>query len=174
MMSARRSVLVLGGTALAAAVAGAFLGALVLQSRSGASELLSASFTDLAGRIRKIREWQGRVVLCNFWATWCEPCRKEVPLLSAAEQQYSPKGATIVGIGIDSADKIAQFAAKYGIQYANLVADASVLRLLPRLGNTAAGLPFSVVLDRSGAIAHRRLGAYDEPELQKVLDSMLR
>jgi len=55
-------------------------------------------------------------------------------------------------------DKIAQFAAKYGIRYTNLVADASVLQLLPRLGNTAAGLPFSVVLDRSGALAHRRVG----------------
>jgi len=174
MTPRRRDVLILAAGALGAAAAGAFFGALGLQSRSGASELLSASFTDLAGRNRKIREWQGRVVLCNFWATWCEPCRKEVPLLSAAEQEYSPKGLAVVGIGIDSADKIAQFAAKYGIRYTNLVADASVLQLLPRLGNTAAGLPFSVVLDRSGALAHRRVGAYEEPELRRVLDGMLR
>jgi thiol-disulfide isomerase/thioredoxin len=113
-------------------------------------------------------------VLCNFWATWCEPCQKEVPLLSAAEQQYGPLGVTVVGIGIDSADKIAQFAAKYGIRYATLIADARALQLLPRLGNAAAGLPFSVVLDRSGALAHRRLGAYEEPELRGVLEAMLR
>src|SRR4051812_6485054 len=102
----RRDLLILGAGALGAATTGALFGALALQSRSGASELLSASFTDLTGRSRKIREWQGRVVLCNFWATWCEPCQREVPILSAAEQEYGQKGVSIVGIGIDSADKI--------------------------------------------------------------------
>src|SRR3954468_15764550 len=113
MTLGRRDVLFLGAGTVGAGAAGAFFGALVLQAKSGASELLSATFADLAGRPRKIREWQGKVVLCNFWATWCEPCQKESPLLSAAEQKYSANGVSVVGIGIDSAVKISQFVAKY-------------------------------------------------------------
>jgi thiol-disulfide isomerase/thioredoxin len=174
MAPGRRDALIVGAGALGAVVAGGLFGALALQSRSGASELLSASFVDLAGRTRRIREWQGRVVLCNFWATWCEPCKEEVPLLSAAEQKYGGKGLSVVGIAIDSAANISEFAAKYHLSYANLVADANALQLVRRLGNSAGGLPFSVLLDRNGAIAGRRVGAYGEAELVGLLEGMLR
>ncbi|MCD6042798.1 MAG: thioredoxin, partial [Burkholderiales bacterium] len=80
----RRELLVLGGTGLAAAAAGALVGVLTLQSRSGAAELLAARFEDLEGRGRRLIDWRGRALLCNFWATWCAPCREEVPLLIAA------------------------------------------------------------------------------------------
>ncbi len=166
--------MIVGAGALGAVAAGALVGALALQSRSGASELLSAPFRDFAGRTCHISEWQGRVVLCNFWATWCEPCIKEVPLLSAAEQKYRPRGLSVVGIGIDSAAKIDEFALKYGLSYANLIADASAIQLVRKLGNPAGGLPFSILLDRSGAIAGRRLGPYEEGELYRVLEGMLR
>jgi len=174
MAPGRRDTLIIGAGALGAVVAGAFFGALALQSRSGASELLSASFVDLAGRTRRIREWQGRVVLCNFWATWCEPCKGEVPLLSAAEQKYGGKGLTVVGIAIDSAVNIREFAAKYRLSYANLIASADALTLLHRLGNPSGGLPFSIVLDRHGAITGRRLGAFEDDELYRLLEVILR
>jgi len=174
MAPGRRDALLIGAGALGAVVAGALFGALALQSRSGASELLSASFLDLAGRTRRIREWQGRVVLCNFWATWCEPCKVEVPLLSAAEQKYGGKGLAIVGIAIDSAVNIREFAAKYHLSYANLVAGADAMPLLHRLGNPSGGLPFSILLDRNGAIESRRLGAFEGAELYRLLDGILR
>ena len=159
---------------MGAVAAGGLIGALALQSRSGASELLSAPFLDFAGRTCYLREWQGRVVLCNFWATWCEPCRKEVLLLSAAEQKYRTRGLSVVGIGIDYARKIDEFALKYRLSYANLIADATAIQLIRRLGNQAGGLPFSVLLDRGGAIVGRQLGPYDEAELNGVLEGMLR
>ncbi|HEV3007495.1 MAG TPA: TlpA disulfide reductase family protein [Burkholderiales bacterium] len=169
MASGRREALILGGVGVAAALGGALAGVLALQSRSGAAELLAARFTDLEGQPRRLLEWQGRALLCNFWATWCAPCREEVPLLVAAKQQWLTPRSEIVGIGIDSVDKIRQFAATYKINYPLLVADATAVTLLRTLGNKAGVLPYTVGLDRNGAVAERRLGALKEPELRQVL-----
>jgi len=174
MAPGRRDALILGATSLGALVAGSVVGALALQSGSGAAGLLAASFVDLSGRRRPIREWRGRVLLCNFWATWCEPCQEEIPLLDAAQQQYLAHGLTIVGIGIDSAKKIRQFSAKYRISYSILVGNAEALTLLRRLGNRSGGLPYSVLLDRNGALSSRKLGAFARDELEQVLAGMLR
>ena len=174
MAPGRRDALILGATGLGALLAGSVVGALALQSSSGAADLLAASFVVLTGRPRSVREWQGRVLLCNFWATWCEPCREEVPLLIAAQQQYLAKGLTIVGIGIDSAENIRQFSATYGISYPSLIGSADVFMLLRRLGNRSGGLPYTVVLDRKGALASRKLGAFRREELDQVLAGMLR
>ncbi len=165
----RRELLVLGGTGLAAAGAGALVGVLALQSRSGAAELLAARFEDLEGRGRRLIDWQGRALLCNFWATWCAPCREEVPLLIAAKQQQPANGAEIVGIGIDSADKIREFAANFKINYPLLVADATAINLLRQLGNSAGALPFTVLIDRSGALAYRHLGVLSRQDLDRLL-----
>jgi len=165
----RRELLVLGGTGLAAAVAGALMGVLALQSRSGAAELLAARFEDLEGRGRRLIDWQGRALLCNFWATWCAPCREEVPLLIAAKQQQPANGTEIVGIGLDSADKIREFAANFKINYPVLVADATAINLLRQLGNSAGALPFTVLLDRNGALAYRHLGILSRQDLDRLL-----
>jgi len=167
----RREVLVLGAAGAAALVAGGIVGALLIQSASGAGKLLSASFNDLSGRPRRLNEWQGRVVLFNFWATWCAPCREEMPVLDAAAQKY---GFSAVGIGIDSAAKIREFAANYRIRYEMLVAGAEAIQLMKDLGNGPGGLPFSLVLDRRGRLAHRKLGPLAGPELEGIVTPLLR
>jgi len=167
----RREVLVLGAAGAAALVAGGIVGALLIQSASGAGKLLSASFNDLSGRPRRLNEWQGRVVLFNFWATWCAPCREEMPVLDAAAQKY---GFSAVGIGIDSAAKIREFSANYRIRYEMLVADAEAIQLMKDLGNGPGGLPFSLVLDRRGRLAHRKLGPLAGPELEGIVTPLLR
>jgi thiol-disulfide isomerase/thioredoxin len=169
MASGRRDALTLGAVGLAAAAAGALSGVFALQSGSGAADLLGARFADLEGRERRLVEWQGRALVCNFWATWCAPCREEVPLLVAAKREWLTEGIEIVGIGLDSADKIREFASIYKINYPLLVADATAIELLRRLGNRAGGLPYSVGLDRSGALVARHLGALKEADLRQVL-----
>ena len=170
----RRDTLLLAATAVGAAAFGVVAGALALQWRSGASRLLSARFVDLAGTAHDLREWRGRVCLVNFWATWCEPCREEVPLLVAAQQQHQSAGLTIVGIGIDSVANIVDFSAKYHLKYVSLVAGPEAMDLVRELGNRAAGLPFSVVLDRGGAVVHRKLGPFAREELMRLLAGILR
>jgi len=169
----RREALILAGVGGAAAAAGGLAGALALQSRSGAADLLAARFLDLEGRSRQLLEWRGRALLCNFWATWCAPCLEEVPLLVAAKQKLPTNVAEIVGIAVDSVDKISEFSSKYRINYPLLVADATALGLLRRLGNQSGGLPYTVALDRSGSLVQRHLGALTEADLRKVLASLV-
>src|SRR5688500_1602392 len=96
----RRDALLRGAACVAAAAAGGSgAGALALQSRSGAADLLAARFPDLEGRVHRLLDWRGRVLLCNFWATWCAPCREEVPILVSAKQHWAAYGFEVVGIG---------------------------------------------------------------------------
>lgn len=172
MTISRRDALWLGAVATAAAAAGAVAGALALQSRSGAAELLAARYPDTDGRVRRLLDWPDRVLLCNFWATWCAPCREEVPMLVAAKQQWVSRGFEVVGIGIDSAAKIREFSKIYRINYPVLVADGSALELLRKLGNRGGGLPYSVVLDRTGSIAKRHLGPLTADDLRRILEGL--
>lgn len=174
MQTTRREALVLGGVGVAAALAGAVAGVLALQARSGAASLLAAPFQDLQGQPRRLLDWQGRALLCNFWATWCAPCREEIPLLVAAKQQLQRSRGEIVGIGIDSVDKIREFAATFKINYPVLAGDATAIDLLRSLGNRSGGLPFTVLLNPRGSIEYRRLGALTEGELGQVLASLMR
>lgn len=174
MHSGRRNALLLGAIGAAAAGAGAVVGALFLQSRSGAAPLLSARFSDLAGRQRRLLDWQGQVLVVNFWATWCAPCREEMPMFVEARHAYAPKGVEFVGIGIDSAAKVQDFARTYRIGYPLLVADSSAVDLMRTLGNLAGALPYTVVLDRSGSVVHRHLGALDRAALDRILQGLLR
>jgi thiol-disulfide isomerase/thioredoxin len=167
----RREALVLGTVGAVALAAGAVVGALGIQSTSGAARLLSASFPDLSGRQRRLTEWQGKVALFNFWATWCAPCREEMPLLDAAISKY---GLSVVGIGIDSAAKIREFTSNVGVRYEMLVSGPEAIMLMKAIGNPAGGLPFSVLLDRSGRIVHRQLGAFSSAELEGIVTSLLR
>lgn len=174
MPTDRRELVIFGAVGLGAAVAGAVLGPLLWQSQSGVPELLSSSFPDLSGKPHKILEFQPRALLANFWATWCEPCREEVPLLIAAHDKFSASGLLVLGIGIDSAEKLKRFAADYGIAYPVLVADAGALELMRKLGNPVGGLPFTVGLDTHGRVAHRRLGPIRKGELDAIVPRMLR
>jgi thiol-disulfide isomerase/thioredoxin len=174
MAPARRELLILGAIGAGAAVAGGLVGALALQAQSGAPDLLVASFRDLSGAKRTLREWRGRVVVCNFWATWCAPCREEIPMLVAVRGVFASKGVEIVGIGIDQARKVEEFVKTYGITYPVLIAEAKAIELMRRLGNPLGGLPYTVVLDRLGGVAHRRLGALTRAEVEEVLEGLLR
>jgi thiol-disulfide isomerase/thioredoxin len=173
MPPARRDLLILGAAGLAATAAGALVGALALQSRSGAATLLSQVFPDLAGKPRRLLEWKGDVIVCNFWATWCVPCREEIPLLNAAQQKYASKMLRIVGIAVDTADKISEFTKQVKIDYPVLVAQAEAIDTMRELGNKVGGLPFTAVLDRSGALAATKLGAYKGGELDQVVQPLL-
>src|SRR6266850_1604253 len=164
MTPGRRDLLILGAVGAGAAVAGGIVGALALQAQTGAAELLSSTFPDLAGRPRRLSEWHGSHILCNFWATWCTPCREELPLLDAAQQQYARNGVQIVGIGIDTAPNIREYLKVVKISYPILVGEAGAIGLMRNLGNKSAGLPFTVVLDPAGRRRRHKLGAYSRAE----------
>jgi len=168
-MARRRDALLLGGAGLVAAAAGAVVGAFTLQAGSGAADLLAARFQDLEGRPRRLLDWKGKALLCNFWATWCAPCREEIPLLVAAKQNSPSTRVELVGIAIDTVDKIREFSTNYKINYPVLIGDAATIALLRGLGNRGGGLPYTLALDSSGAIVQRHLGALTEADLRQVM-----
>lgn len=184
MQPARREALILGAAGLAAAAAGFLLGPLVLESTAGRgtgegtaaanAALRSASVVDLAGRPRRLSEWLDRILVCNFWATWCTPCREEIPILMAAREKYAAAGVEIVGIAIDNAAKVRDFSASFNISYPILIAGGDGLDLMRKLGNSAGGLPYTVIANRQGDIVHRKLGAFHRDDLDTLLAPLVR
>jgi thiol-disulfide isomerase/thioredoxin len=173
MALTRREWLVLGGVGAVAGIAGAIVGPLLLQTGGVAAELLATPLPDLSGRPRRLAEWQGKVVLCNFWATWCAPCRKEIPMLVSLRNEYASQGFEVVGIAVDNPAKVREFSSKYSISYPILIAEASGLDLIRTLGNTAGALPFTVMLDRNGAIHSRKLGILHKDKIEPQIKALL-
>lgn len=173
MPLARRELLALGAVGAAAAAAGAVFGLLGLHGKSDATALLSQPLADLDGRVTRLRDWPSPVLLVNFWATWCAPCREEIPLLVAAKRQYAANAFEIAGIGFDDAAKLRQFASTYGITYPVLVGPPETPDLLQALGDNAAALPYSVLLDRKRRIAYRKLGAWSKSELEREIKALI-
>ena len=176
MKMGRRQALLLGAAGIAAAAAGFLAGPMLLRLGGGAESeaLRTASFADLDGKMRRLDEWRGRVLVCNFWATWCAPCREEIPLLLEMRRKYGPGVVEIVGIAIDNAAKVRQFSASFSISYPVLLAEVDGLDLMRRLGNSSGGLPYTVIANREGTLVHRKLGALKQPELDGLLAPLAR
>jgi thiol-disulfide isomerase/thioredoxin len=175
MAPSRREVLILGAAGIAAAAAGFLAGPLLLWEKGrGDDALRSATLVDLAGKPRPVAEWDGQVLVWNFWATWCAPCREEVPLLIAVREKYKASGVEIIGIAIDNAAKVREFSLSFGISYPLLLAGTDGLELMRKLGNSAGGLPYTVVVDRQGKVVHRKLGALKAGDLDAILGPLTR
>lgn len=123
---------------------------------------------DLNGHIRTLSSFRGKVVLVNFWATWCPPCRKEIPLLIKAERRFAPKGAEIVGIAVDDPKAVRAFSARFHINYPVLLGQSVSIELMKRAGDGEGLLPYSVVFSREGRPIAARTGAFTRRSLQHV------
>lgn len=134
-----------------------------------AAELMRLRLRDTSGKDQPLVQWREKVLIVNFWATWCEPCREEVPALVRTQAKHASNGVQIVGISVDSADKVRQFALEYGVKYPLLIGSMEVIDLTRGFGNKAGGLPYTVVLDRAGRVVTTRLGGISEAELEKAI-----
>jgi len=172
MTPRRRDLLV--SVAVATAALGAGLGApkLLELARGEGAPLRAARLVDLDGKPRALAEWAGKVVVVNFWATWCAPCLEEIPLLMAARKFHAGNGIDVVGIAVDQAAKVGEFAAKLSIDYTLLLAGTEGLELMRKLGNRSGGLPFTVFLDRTGTMVRTKLGVLNQPELDTILSDL--
>jgi peroxiredoxin len=131
------------------------------------------SLRDLAGKTHSLADWRGKVVLLNFWATWCPPCRREIPLFIDLQRRYAKQSLQIVGISVDNPEAVARYWQEMHINYPLLIADESTLELMAAYGNRQGGLPYSVLISADGRIAGVKIGAYDPEELEAALKPML-
>lgn len=121
---------------------------------------------DLQGKQRSLKDWSGKVIVLNFWATWCPPCRDEIPLFIDAQENYKGRGLMIVGIAIDKKQAVASYSDNMLINYPVLLGDEGAMDLMARYGNRIGALPFTVIIDPRGRIVSRKMNAYhSEKEL---------
>lgn len=164
----------LAATALIAVVAGYRFG--VSDKRTGVSvpanpaiSVFDLSLNDVKGKKESLAQWRGKVLVVNYWATWCFPCKEEMPGFSRLQGKYRDKGVQFVGISIDDADKILEFQKETPVNYPLLIGDMATMKNSSELGNTRQALPFTAVFDRQGKLSAAKLGRYDEADLERVL-----
>jgi thiol-disulfide isomerase/thioredoxin len=172
-LSARREALVIFVVGVAAALAGYGYYASRSAAPAGAAELAAAKLPDLAGALQPLGQWRGKVVVVNFWATWCAPCREEIPLFVKLQEKYRDRGLQFIGIAIDQPEKVRPFAAELGMNFPILIGGVDALDLTRALGNRASVLPFTVVIGRDGKIVSSEVGVAKEARLEPLLSSLL-
>jgi thiol-disulfide isomerase/thioredoxin len=170
----RRRILIVAVGLLALAIGG-YVGHRVLTpgESSGvggdASMLLGVALPDASGNQQPLSQWKGKVLVVNFWATWCPPCRDEMPEFVLAQRELGGRGVQFVGIAVDEPDKVRHFAREIGLNYPALIGGYGAIELSRTLGNRVGGLPFTVIVDRGGRVAHVQLGPLPDAKLRSIV-----
>lgn len=134
---------------------------------------LSTSFPDLESTPHRLDEWHGKVMVLNFWATWCPPCLKEMPAFSMLQQKLGAQGLQFVGLAIDDVKSVKSFIASTPVAYPLLIAEATGVALAERLGNRLGALPFTAIFDRTGRLVEVKTGVYKPEDLRRVIEPLL-
>jgi thiol-disulfide isomerase/thioredoxin len=137
-------------------------------------KVFAAAFPDAQGVSQPLAQWRGKVVVLNFWATWCPPCRTEMPGFVKLQEKYGEQGLVFIGVAIDSRENVQAFLLENPINYPILIGPDSAVELSAALGNRQGGLPYSVILDRQGNLVASHIGELPEDKLEEFLLPLLR
>ncbi len=129
----------------------------------------AAKIPDLTGTPQALSQYKGKLLVVNFWATWCPPCREEMPELSALQNQYRDKNLVVLGLATDELALVQDFAKSDPVSYPLLAADAEGSALAETLGNNRGVLPYTVVIRPDGSIANVYFGRIDQATLEQTL-----
>ena len=136
------------------------------------SRLPDFSLKDLSGKTTSIAAWSGKSLVINFWATWCAPCRREIPLLKTLAADWAGRDLTVVGIAVDYADKVRQFAEQLKIDYPVLIGEQDALEVAAKFGMETPAFPFTVFTDRRGEVVALFVGELHRPQAEFILSEV--
>lgn len=136
-------------------------------------ELLSTRLPDADGNVQPLEQWRGKVLVLNYWATWCPPCMKEIPDFASVSRDFADAPVQFIGISIDRVENVKAFDERMDVPYPLLIAPPQALEATAPLGNTAQALPFTVIFDPQGEIAHLKLGVLNKQELEGKIRALL-
>lgn len=131
--------------------------------------LAEFSLPDLDGRHRSISEWSGKSLVINFWATWCGPCRREMPLLQALHREHGDAGVQVIGVALDNLPDVRRFVDGIGVTYPILYGEHEASLIAESFGEAYVGLPFSVVVSSAGEILDLRSGELHADYLRQLV-----
>ena len=134
------------------------------------SRPVDLTFKDMKGQKVRLRDYRGKIVVLNFWATWCVPCREEMPMFVEMEKEYAPRGVVFVAASLDDREtrpKIPDFIAKFNIGFPVWVGASTMDLDDLKLGS---GVPATAFLDQEGRIVARVLGQVPKDQLKERLD----
>jgi len=134
--------------------------------------LWQLSFPNAQNEPQALSQWRGKILVLNFWASWCAPCREEIPDFVALRTQYQPKGVEFVGLAIDNRANVAQFLQRQPVNYPILIGEGAASNLARQLGNPSGALPYTIVLDRDGNIVLKHLGRLPRATLEAALSKI--
>ncbi len=129
---------------------------------------------DLDGNQRSLSEWRGKIIILNFWATWCSPCRKEIPEFIELQKQFEGKGLQFIGIAVEELEPAREYSKHAGINYPILIGQPAAINFSVALGNMISTVPFTVIFDQQGNIVHRQLGEISREEILEKITPILK
>ena len=133
--------------------------------------LIRPEFTmaDIDGQIRNIKDWDGKVILLNFWATWCPPCLREIPSFVELQEKYGDQGFQVIGIAVDNEEAVHEYMNEVKINYPIMVSEFEAIELSSRYGNTIGALPYSVIINRENVVSDKITGELSKIRAEKIL-----
>ncbi len=164
-----------GAVAIAALALGFVLGGLQRHDAHDDRPSHAPEFAllDLNGRTHRLADYQGKLLLVNFWATWCTPCLKEIPRLQAAHERYADQGLAVLGPAVDDTAAVSHFVASHTMSYPVVVGETDLFALMDAFGDTLGALPFTVLVGRDGQILERHWGELSQKLLDEYLNTHL-
>jgi thiol-disulfide isomerase/thioredoxin len=127
------------------------------------------TLADRDGKLRSLSEWDGKALVINFWATWCAPCRREIPMLNALAGENRDRGVEVIGIAVDFREDVLQFLQKMPIDYTVLIGEQEGMDAARAFGVDTIGLPFTAFTDSKGRIATIQVGELHRPQAEVIL-----
>jgi peroxiredoxin len=184
-MARSKTVLLYAGVAVVSLAAGMFTSQWLERGQTDASPAVTAAtvgvpeqridFTlkDLQNQPVSLSQWDGKVILLNFWATWCPPCRKEMPDFMELREELHGQGFEVIGVAIDRADPVQDFIDEIGVEYPILLAELEGLQIMKAYGNQLTTLPYTVLIDRQGKVVEAFRTEVSKQLLKPKIESLL-